>query len=135
MDIAAGRRKLSELKSRLQEGREIQEPYAEALAAQARRIATSRPTPQARMVGEAIRPEGESILVPSSAMLRPRIGPSVLAGNVAGGAEFGSSIYPQFGPRRGSPGAFMGAAAARPDSATIGAGEEALEELVRESVR
>lgn len=134
MDIRAGLRKLHELRKNLEDGSAIEEPYASALATQARRIGAGHPTPQARMVSEAIVVHGAELSVPASAVISPRVGPSLRAGEVAGGAEYGSSIYPQFGPRR-STGAFLEAAARAPDSATVKAGEDALERLVREAVR
>ena len=135
MRVQDGLRRLRGLRADLEDASDIEEPYLEAVGVQARRKARSRPTPQARAVSEALIVRGGALLVPSSARITPRGGGLVSAGQLAGGSEFGSAIYPQFGPRRGSPGAWLGSSAASPDSATLEAGERALEELVREAVR
>ena len=133
MDIPTGRRRLDALGEELRDGRAIAEPYAAAVGALAKRNASRRPTPQAAMAGGALVVRGATISVPRGALVSSRSGVTT-AGGIAGGSEYGSSIYPQFGPRRGTPGHWLGAAAERPDSATLEAGEKALDELVRRIV-
>lgn len=135
MDIRAGIRRLEGLRDDLEDGSAIQEPYLAALASQARRRASSRPTPQARAVSTALVVRDGALTIPAGAGITPRGGGLVSAGQLAGGSEFGSSIYPQFGPRRSRPGAWLGSSAANPDSATLAAGERALEGLIREAAR
>lgn len=133
--VTEGRRRLAELSRRLAEGSEIAEPYAAAVAAQAKRVAAGHPTPQARMAASALVVHGSSLGVSSLAVVQGRGGRPVRASAIAGGSEYGSSSYPQFGPRRRAPGAWLGSAATRPDSSTQAAGEDALDELVRGAVR
>lgn len=135
MDIRAGIRRLQHLRDELEDGSAIQEPYLEALRSQARRKASGRPTPQARSVSSALVVRDGALVVPGGAAITPRGGGLVSAGDLAGGSEFGSSIYPQFGPRRSRPGAWVGSSAANPDSASLAAGERGLESLVREAAR
>lgn len=135
VSITEGRRRLAELSERLAAGQELTEPYAAALAVQARRVASGHPTPQARMAASALMVHGSSLGISSVAVVSGRGGPPVMASRIAGGSEYGSSLYPQFGPRRRAPGAWLGAAAARPDASTTASAEDALDELVRDSVR
>jgi hypothetical protein len=123
--IADGMRRIDKLGEELRDGRAIAEPYAAAVASQARRYASRRPTPQAPMAGAALVVRGSSLAVPRG------LG---AAGAVAGGSEYGSNTFRQFGPRKGAPGHWLGAAAERPDSATLEAGDEALDELVERVV-
>lgn len=132
--IREGRSRLSELQAQLEDAQEVAEAYAQALAAQARRVAAGHPTPQARMAASALMVQGSSLGISSVAVVTGK-GGSVLASRIAGGSEFGSSTYPQFGPRRRAPGSWLGAAAARPDSSTQAAAEDALDHLVAEAVR
>lgn len=132
MDIAAGIHRLNRLGARLRDGSAISEPYAEAVGAQAKRNASRRVSPQSPMAGSALVVRGSVVSVPSSAIVSSSSGP-VRAGAIAGGSEYGSSLYRQFGPR--SSGKWLHAAADRPDSATLEAGEDALAELVAEAVR
>jgi hypothetical protein len=132
--IRDGIRRLERLLEELVDGSAIAEPYAAALGAQAKREAARGPTPQARMAASALVVRGAELLVPASATVHSRTRGSLSAGRVAGGSEYGSGIYRQFGPRRSS-GAWLGAAANRPDASTLEAGESALEQLVERSVR
>lgn len=133
--IKEGRSRLSELSAQLEDAQLVAEAYAAAVAAQAKRVAAGHPTPQSRMAASALVVHGSSLGISSVAVVTGRGGPPVLASRIAGGSEFGSSLYSQFGPRRRAPGSWLGAAAARPDSSTLGAAEQALDELVAEAVR
>lgn len=133
MNIRDGTRRLRALARELERPVAVAEAYASGLGLDAQRAAARRPTPQAPMAGSALVVRGTVLSVPSSATVPRSSGGSVSAGAIAGGSEWGSSIYPQFGPRRGR-GAWVGAAIERPDAATSQA-EEALEQLVRGAVR
>lgn len=133
MDFREGARRIDKLRHELEDGSDVAEAYAEALGAQARRNASRRPTPQAPLAAQALTVRGAELLVPRSATVRSSTG-SLSAGRVAGGSEWGSTLYRQFGPRRSS-GSWIGAAAERPDSSTIEAGQSAIDELIRDAVR
>ena len=132
MDIAQGIRRLEELEDELRRPVELEADYLEALRALALRAASGRPTPQARMAASALTIRGDVLSTPSTAVVSGR-GGSALAGDIAGGSEWGSSIYPQFGPRRSGRGAWLGRAMA--DPALDRAGDQALDALVDEAIR
>jgi hypothetical protein len=134
MDLAAGLRKLATLERDLRDGRTVEEGFAAAVAVDARRRASGRPTPQARMAASALVVRGNELGIPSGAVVSGR-GGSAYASEIAGGSEYGSGIYRQFGPRRGRPGAWLGAAAEHPTSTTMAAGDRALDELVERAIR
>lgn len=133
MRIADGQKRIDRLVDELRDGAAIAEPYAAAVGAQAKRNASRRPTPQAALAGGALVVRGASVTVPRGALVSTKRG-MIAAGAIAGGSEYGSSLYPQFGPRKGAPGHWLGAAAERPDSATLDAGDEAIDKLVRSVV-
>lgn len=132
MRLQDGLRRLQALSRELEDGSRIQEPYLEAVAAQARSAGARHPTPQSRMAASALIVRDGVIQVPAAAIVSGA-GGSTSAGAIAGGSEYGSSIYRQFGPRRSS--AWMRTSAEHPSSATLQAGERALDELVRDTCR
>lgn len=75
--------------------------YAEDVRTLAVRRADARPTPQAPMIGRVLVQRGGSVLAPAGATVHSSSG-SAAAGDVAFGAEYGSTLYPQFAPRRAS---------------------------------
>lgn len=75
---------------------DVAQAWAEATIPEARKRAGGRPTPQARMASTAIRATRGSIT--ASGIVSGR-GGSVPVGEIFWGAEYGSSIYRQFGPR------------------------------------
>ena len=125
-----GARRIRELSAELADGARILDPYLDALRTQAQSTAGRHPSPQARMAASALIVRDSSLQVPSAAIVSGR-GGSTSAGSIAGGSEYGSSIYPQFGPRGGS--RWLGTSAEHPSSTTLQAGERALDELVRDT--
>jgi hypothetical protein len=85
-DLEYGQRTIRRILKELEQPQALENKYAEAILAQAKKNAAGKPTPQARMAAENMVVE------------RNTIGP--LSGgapaDVAIGSEFGSSIYPQF---------------------------------------
>lgn len=79
---------IRELVSRLSDGIDISEAYAQAAVEQAMRSASSRPTPQAGIASSGVVVRGDVISVEGG-----------LAAELFWGAEMGSSLYRQFGPR------------------------------------
>lgn len=74
--------------------------YATDVRTLAVRRADARPTPQAPMIGRTLAVRGGSVL--SLGTAHSASGGAVPAGEVAYGAEYGSTLYPQFAPRRAS---------------------------------
>lgn len=70
----------------------LAEAYARAMLEEGVRRAAGKPTPQSRMAAEAMGVQGSSITVLTG-------GPPA---EVSAGSEWGSDIYPQFGPRNES---------------------------------
>lgn len=132
MDLAQGVRKLEELERDLRDPRDLELGYLEELRRLAQRAASYRPTPQARMAATALVVRGDVLSTPSSSVVYGR-GGAALAGDIAGGSEWGSGIFRQFGPRRGSRGAWLGQAMV--DPALDQAGDELLEDLVEGAIR
>lgn len=116
---------LSDLSDRLEASDELSEAYARAVLEQAQRNASLRPTPQAPMAAAGMGVQGNRIL-------------SLTGGDpaaVAAGSEFGSDIYLQFQKPHSSRGYWLLPAGENPDSATIAAGEEALDQEIEAAVR
>lgn len=122
--LKEGQRAIHRLIDRLEASGELSEAYARALLDQAQGIAASHPTPQARMAAEGMGVQHGQILSLSG-------GPPA---EVAVGSEFGSTLYRQFGPRR-QRGYWLLPAADSPSAATIAAGEDWLDDQVKDSVR
>lgn len=110
----------------------MEEAYADAVAADARRRAAGRPTPQARMASTALVRRGSELLVSSAAVVSGR-GGSTFAGGIAGGSEYGSALYPQFGPRRAG-GSWLRPAGETPTEATLSVGDRALDRLIEDVI-
>lgn len=116
---------LHDLSDRLEGSERLTEAYARAVLGQAQRNAGLRPTPQAPMAAAAMGVQGSRILSLTGGA------PS----EVAAGSEFGSDIYLQFHRPHNSRGYWLLPAGENPDSATIAAGEEALDQEVEAAVR
>lgn len=88
-NLSDGARAIERLRRSLQPPTGLTGAYAEVVLHEAQRKAAGRPTPQAPMAAQAMGIRGDSI--------------TVLTGGtpaaVSGGSEWGSDIYPQFGPR------------------------------------
>ena len=116
---------LHDLSDRLEASEAVSEAMARAILEQAQRNAGLRPTPQAPMAAAAMGVQGSTIL-------------SLTGGDsaeVAAGSEFGSDIYLQFHRPHSSRGYWLLPAAESPDSATIAAGEEAVDQEIEAAVR
>lgn len=87
----------------------LRKDYAFAVRRGAVQRAAGRPTPQAPMVARGLRVKGGTVLGFPRTTVTSSSGPRRMDG-VSFGAEFGSSSYPQFGPRRES-GYFLNPAA------------------------
>ena len=118
---------MDDLQSRLEASDGLSEEFAEAIIRQAQQAAGSRPTPQAPMAAEAL-----GFDKPTSTI-------AVLTGGipseVAGGSEYGSDIYLQFQRPHNNRGYWLLPAANDPDSATMEAGEEWIDDQVAEAVQ
>ncbi len=62
-------------------------------------VANTYPTPQARMAASGLETRGSHMIGNANTMVQTA-GRSVPLGDVLFGAEFGSSVYTQFGPRQ-----------------------------------
>jgi hypothetical protein len=86
---AQGAKDLQQIADALEDTEPLAKAYAEAVLQEAVSRARGRPTPQAPMTADAMGIQGSHI--------------TVLTGGtpeaVSAGSEWGSSIYPQFGPR------------------------------------
>lgn len=122
---AEASRILHDLSDRLERSDDLSEAFARAVLRQAQRAAGLRPTPQAPMAAEGMGVQGDTIL-------------SLTGGapaEVAAGSEFGSDIYLQFQRPHSSRGYWLLPAAENPDSSTIAAGEEALDQEIEAAIR
>ena len=119
VDLATGARILAAIGADFQ-GDALIEAVLPAAQAQAKRYAGAHPTPQSRIAATGLVVRGLTLEVPPS---------SGLAYEVAGGSEYGSTLYRQFGPRRSSP-AWLGRVAEGNDPAIVSAGDKALEEIM-----
>lgn len=102
---------------------------ARAVLEQAVQNAAGRPTPQSRMASSGFEVQNGLI---SGAGTVSGSGGSADVEDVAGGSEYGSTIYRQFGPRQ-SRGAWMFPATESDEAKE--AGERKLDEIVERSVR
>lgn len=116
-------------------GRDAPEQVAEAMARsvleQAVRNAAGRPSPQARMAASGF--EVQRDLITGSGTVSGS-GGSADVGAVAGGSEYGSAIYRQFGPRA-TQGLWMAPAVEHPSSEAERLGEEQLDRIIASSLR
>lgn len=124
VSVAEGRRILGRLQDRIVKHDGLEDRYLRAVLDQAQGIASSKPTPQARMAAEGMGVRSGQILSLSG-------GPSA---EVAAGSEFGSSIYRQFGPRR-TRGYWLLPSAEQPEAGTIGEGEAWIDEQIEAAIR
>jgi hypothetical protein len=115
VEITAGIRKLSGLAKDLENGSGIVAGVMPAAMDAARRYASQHPTPQSRIAASAgLVARGDTLQV---------------SGPLAGGSEYGSSIYRQFGPRRGTP-AWFARVTVGEDRGILAAGDKALESVM-----
>lgn len=122
MDAQQGSRALRRVAEALEELPGLPEAYAEAMLSQAVQTAAGKPTPQARMASVAMGVQGSSITVLTG-------GPPA---EVSAGSEWGSDIYPQFGPRRESGYWLLPAAESAP---VLQAGDRFLETIMDRAIR
>ena len=74
--------------------------FATAWIKEAKTVANTGPSPQARMAASGIQVSGAHVVGPANALVSRSSSPgSVPLGDILFGSEFGSSIYPQFGGR------------------------------------
>ena len=114
MDVASGIRKLGGLSRDLEDGSGIVAGVKPAAMDAARRYASQHPTPQARLAATALVARGDALSVSHP---------------LAGGSEYGSSLYRQFGPRRSTP-AWFARVTVGEDKGVIAAGDKALESVM-----
>jgi hypothetical protein len=117
-------RVLRELQDRLEDTDELEDVYARAILEQAQRNAAGRPTPQAAMAAEAMGVQQGTILSLTGGA------PS----EVAAGSEYGSDIYLQFQRPHNNRGYWLFPAAENPDADTIEAGQDWLDDQIRDAV-
>lgn len=120
--LAEGKRDLDQLEKKLDDTDAIARAYAEGVLQEAVRRASSRPTPQAPMVGAEMGIQGTSITVLTGGVPEA----------VSGGSEWGSNLYPQFGPRNESGWWLM---PATESEAAQSAGDAYLEQITEEAIR
>lgn len=112
---------------------DLADTYARWTLERARTNAGGRPTPQARMAASGLEVGAGGVLGDPGTVVHGRGGSATLA-DVGGGSEFGSTIYPQFGPRQGR-GAWLAPAV---DDAPEGARPEAerlLDDAIKAAIR
>jgi hypothetical protein len=111
VDLATGRRRIASLAKALERGDELKRAVVPAALEVARSNAAGHPTPQSRLAAGGLVARGDSLSVTHS---------------LAGGSEYGSTIYRQFGPRHGP--AWFGKVAEESEPRTIvAAADKALE--------
>jgi hypothetical protein len=120
--LAQGRRILDEIFGTIEDSQGLVDAYARGVLQEASLRAASRPTPQAPMASAAMGIEGTHI--------------TVLTGGtpeaVSGGSEWGSDIYPQFGPRNQSGWWLM---PSTDSAAALNAGDAYLEQIMDKAIR
>ena len=120
--LKQGQRDLEQLRDELEDTDAIARAYAEGVLAEAVSRAQGRPTPQAPMAADAMGIQGNTL--------------TVLAGGapeaVSAGSEWGSNIYPQFGPRNES-GWWLMPATESPEAQA--AGDRYLEQITEKAIR
>lgn len=122
--MAEGQRILKRLMSELEDPKGLAHEYAEAVLSQAVQNASSRPTPQARMAASVLQVRDDRIV--------PAGGP-LAAVAVGQGAEFGSSIYPQFHAPHNPRGYWL--LPAGEQTADSAAADQALEDVMQSVIR
>lgn len=130
VELAAADRALSGLADELERGSDrIAEQIARSVLEAAVRNAAGKPTPQSRMAASGFAVENGTITGSGSVS---GSGGSADVEDVAGGSEYGSEIYPQFGPRAGG-GLWMGPALTDEDEQQR-IGEAELDRIIAASV-
>jgi hypothetical protein len=114
VEISAGIRKLGGLAKDLEDGSGVVAGVLPAAMDAARRYASMHPTPQSRIAATTLYARGDTLTVSSA---------------LAGGSEYGSSIYRQFGPRRGTP-AWFARVTVGEDRGVMAAGDKAIESVM-----
>lgn len=121
-----------ELPRELRDTTELKRGYGRDIVSRAQHNAAGRPSPQARGIASTLRVsrKGGAVLgLPSATVLLS--GRLVKAAGINYGAEYGSSAYRQFAPRRES-GYFLNPAA---DQVTDRAGERYLDEALDSAIK
>lgn len=121
-NLQDGSRAIHRLSESLRSTSGLAEAYAQGILDQAVRNAARKPTPQSRMAAEVMGIRQDTIEVLSG-------GPPA---EVSGGSEWGSNIYPQFGPRNDG-GYWLHPAAESPEAEAHG--DRYLEDLAQRAVR
>jgi hypothetical protein len=120
--LKEGQRDLEQIEDGLEDTEPLAHAYAEAVLREAVSRASGRPTPQAPMAANAMGIQGTHL--------------TVLTGGdpaaVSAGSEWGSDIYPQFGPRNDSGYWLM---PSTESEAAKEAGDRYLEQLLEDAVR
>lgn len=120
--LARGRRILDEIFDTLEDGDGLVDAYGKAVLLEAVARAYTRPTPQAPMAADAMGIQGQHLTVLSGGD----------AEAVSAGSEWGSDLYPQFGPRNDGGYWLM---PATESSNALSAGDRYLEELMNKTIR
>ncbi len=120
--LKEGQRDLKQIEDALEDTEPLAHAYAEAVLREAIGRASGRPTPQAPMAAEAMGIRGSHITVLTGGA----------AAAVSAGSEWGSDIYPQFGPRNESGYWLM---PSTESEAALEAGDRYLNQLLEDAVR
>lgn len=120
--LKEGQRDLKQIQDALKDTEALAKAYAEAVLDEAVSRASGRPTPQAPMASEAMGIQGTHITVLT--------GGDVEA--VSAGSEWGSNLYPQFGPRNDGGYWLM---PATESEAAHAAGDAYLEQIMDQAIR
>lgn len=118
-----GQQALRRILKQLEKPQSLEHDYATAILEQAKRNASSRPTPQAPMAAAIMAVEGSNIVQRGSAG-QPAV-------DVAIGSEFGSTLYPQFHRPPNQTGYWLYPATR--DSAVLGKADKSLEEILKQA--
>lgn len=131
MSVTAGAaaRSIGSLTRRLADPREVADAYGQELVSQARArgLSTSSP-PQAPLVAGAVQYSQGSISLASSTPAGHGT-----AGELLGGAEYGSSLFRQFGPHS-SRGHWLWPTLMQPPAEAIDQADRALDDLIEDAI-
>ena len=126
--IAQAIASLEGLRRDLGDSDDLATSYARAVLDAAKRKASGRPTAQARMAASGLTASDGAILASGSTVVSGSGGSASLDA-LLWGAELGSSLFPQFGPRTG--GAWLFPTLADPGPEPIAEGEDWLADMLR----